>query len=360
MKGAGKALGLVSFLFLIIIFAVNFYYIDSFHDPSAKRVLLFSALYVTIPALFLPSVIWISDKVSLLKSIRNLLLHIVLSVIYVAMFVFLVQFIRSLVDGYFLFGEGLEIALSILRRQFLLSGSMAFLLYWGIAVLSGMQVYYREVSEVSERANKLESQLSSATLSTLKAQLKPHFLFNTLNMVDYLIHTDHKKAIDTLNKLEGLIKSTFDQHQPNSCTIEAEIIFLEKYLDIEKSRFQDRLSVQLEIDEDTEHIKIPCYLIQPLVENSVKHGVGKSLKKCTITIKSKLIGDFLSIEVFDDGNGSTKKCVEKVEWGIGLKNIEDRLKIYFGIGAFLEVKALPEGGFKSVIIIPKTKLKGND
>ncbi len=112
------------------------------------------------------------------------------------------------IDGFYMFSESFEYIITSLNRQFLVSGSLAFLSYWGIVVLSGLQVYFNEQAELTDRANQLEEKLSKATLSTLKAQLKPHFLFNTLNMVDFLIHTDHKKAIDTLSKLEDLIKST--------------------------------------------------------------------------------------------------------------------------------------------------------
>ena len=271
----------------------------------------------------------------------------------------MVQFLRLAIDGYFIFDETLETLVSILERQFLISGSMAFLVYWGIVVLSAMQRYYNDLAIITERANKLETQLSSATLSTLKAQFKPHFLFNTLNMIDFLIHTDHKKAIDTLDKLEGLIKSTFDQNQPDSCTIEAEIQFLEKYLEIEQSRFRERLSVILQIDERTKNFRIPCYLIQPLVENSIKHGVGQSIKNCTIKITSKLIGEFFSIEVSDNGSSSGvhKKKEEGVKRGVGLQNITDRLKIYYGDDTLLDIGYVKNGGFKSTILIPKKYFK---
>ncbi|GAB5407722.1 MAG: hypothetical protein BalsKO_00870 [Balneolaceae bacterium] len=202
----------------------------------------------------------------------------------------------------------------------------------------------------------LEEQLASATLSTLKAQLKPHFLFNTLNMVDFLIHTDQKKAIKTIEKLEDLIKTTFDKNQPNSCTVETELIFLKKYLDIEKERFQDRLRVNFNIDEEVSGIKIPCYLIQPLVENSIKHGVGKTLDRCTITIQAKMRGSFFTIKVSDNAKNGPRNTTQKIEKGVGLKNIEERIKIYFGVESFLDVGSSSNGNFKSAIVIPNKYL----
>lgn len=258
-----------------------------------------------------------------------------------------------------MFNESLYDILSMLRRQFLLIGSTSFLLYWGVSILTGVGKYYNKVSSLVDKTNALESQLSKATLSTLKAQLKPHFLFNTLNMVDFLIHTNPKKAVKTVTQLEDLIKSTFDQNRPNECTIKEEAIFLKKYLDIEKARFSDRLSVEFDIDEETKGIQIPCYLIQPLVENSIKHGVGKSIGECTISISSRFKGDFLIIEVTDNSDGIKKKP-EKANWSIGLRNIDERLKLYFGENAFLDLNGFENRGFKSSILIPKKYLTDYD
>ena len=230
---------------------------------------------------------------------------------------------------------------------------MSFLLYWGGVVLAGLQKVFHDSALSDKRSNELEIQLSNATLSTLKAQLKPHFLFNTLNMVDFLIHKDPKKAVNTLDKLEELIKSTFDQNQPNSCTLQLEMNFIEKYLEIEKERFQERLVVNLEIDEETKAYKIPCYLIQPLVENSIKHGVGKTMGVCTITIRTLLKGNFFIIQVSDNANAIKHKADEQVEKSVGLKNIESRIKIFFGPEAFLDVGYSGDGNFKSDIVIPK-------
>ena len=352
VEGSGRAVALVGGIFFITLLMVNLYFMDEFYEPTLYRVISRSIIVVVIPAAFLPAVIWLSLKISLFDSWVNIVLHVIFSLIYVCAFIVVLQSVLMISYGMSIFQESIESLLSVVQRQLLSSGSMAFLIYWGIVVLSGIQKYYKGIAELTERTNQLETQLSHATLSTLKAQLKPHFLFNTLNMVDFLIHTDAEKAIDTVDKLEDLIKSTFDQNQPNACTLKAEVIFLQKYLDIEKARFPDRLSVKLEIAPDTEEIRIPCYLIQPLVENSIKHGVGKTLRKCTITIRSKFKGEFLIIDVFDDGNGVTKKPLRE-NWSIGLRNIDERLKLYFGLEALLDVGIPADQGFRSSIIIPR-------
>ena len=357
VKGSGKAFVLIYSLYACIIFIVNFYFFDSFANPTVPKIIVYSFTYILIPIVFLFPVIWISEKVFLFKRPLNLIIHIFLSLIYVFAFVSSFQAIRLAIDGYLIFNESVETIVSLLRRQLLISGSMSFLLYWGIVVLSGLQKFYYDLDVAKNLSNKLEAQLSNATLSTLKAQLKPHFLFNTLNMVDFLIHTDPKKAVGTIDKLEHLIQSTFDKNQPNSCTIEAEMIFLKKYLDIEKDRFQERLILEFEVSREVGKIEIPCYLVQPLVENAIKHGVGKSLNQCIIQIKALFKGEFLVIEVNDNAHGFVQTGKKNVEKGIGLRNIEERIKIYFGEEAFLDVGSVKDGMFKSAIVIPKKYLK---
>ena len=354
-----KALILVSSTLFILMFIVNFQYRMEFYDTSVRYVVIRSLITFSIPVISFPLLIWFSEKVSLLEHWTSVIIHCFTSLLYVGICTFVVQFILLLIAGYYMFDEPFDAIISMLRRQFLLVGSTSFLLYWGISILTGVGTYYRRVSALADKTNELESQLSKATLSALKAQLKPHFLFNTLNMVDHLIHTNPKEAVKTITQLEDLIKTTFDQNRPNECTIKEEAVFLKKYLDIEKSRFSDRLSVEFDIHEETKDIQIPCYLIQPLVENSIKHGVGKSIEKCKILISSKFRGEFLIIEVSDNANG-TKKKPEKADWSIGLRNIDERLKLYYGKSAFLDLNAFEHDGFKSSILIPKKYIPDHD
>ena len=336
----------------VFTFIGNYRFRMNYYDTSIQYTFIRSLVTVLIPLTTFPGIMWISKKLSLFKHWKNIFLHILINGIYVIFCAFFVQYILLLIAGYNMFDESIESIIFMLRRQFVSSGSSSFLLYWGIAVIVAVEKYSNEVASLIDRTNALQSQLSKATLATLKAQLKPHFLFNTLNMVDFLIHTNPKKAVETVTKLEDLIKSTFDKNQPTTCTIKDEVIFLEKYLDIEKARFSDRLSIEFDIDESTQFIKIPCYLIQPLVENSIKHGVGKTIEKCSISISSKFKGEFLVIEVADNAKGFKKKP-EKDNWSIGLKNIDERIKLFFGKNAFLDLSTFELEGFKSTILIPK-------
>ncbi|MEQ9308140.1 MAG: histidine kinase [Balneolaceae bacterium] len=339
----------------IVTFIGNYNFRMSYYDHSIQYTFIRSLITVLIPVSTFPILMWVSKQFSILKHWKNVLLHLLLSIIYVLLCTIAVQFILLLIAGYYMFDESIEDIAYMLRRQFISTGSSSFLLYWGISIIVTVSRYYNDVSSLAEKTNALQSQLSSATLATLKAQLKPHFLFNTLNMVDFLIHTKPEKAVETVTKLEDLIKTTFDKTKPTSCTIKEEVIFLEKYLDIESARFSDRLSVIFNIDKSTQNIEIPCYLILPLVENSIKHGVGKTIDKCTISISSKFQGEFLVIEVKDDAKGFKKKP-ERANWSIGLKNIDERIKLFFGKKAFLDLSSFDLEGFKSTIHVPKKYL----
>ncbi|MCW9713845.1 histidine kinase [Aliifodinibius salicampi] len=261
-------------------------------------------------------------------------------------------------EGVFFFGMGYHQIESILVRQFFSIGSILFFTYWGLVVLLGLSKYYEELGNIKRKSNELESQLELASLSSLRAQIKPHFLFNTLSMVDQMISTDPDTAKKMVDKLEKLLKNTFDRSGPEQSSLKEEVDFIKKYLAIEAHRFHDRLQVVYSIAPETMNVQIPRYLLQPLVENSLVHGVAKTMKKCTIKIKSESRGDNVRIAVIDDGPGLRKRSQEK-DKGIGLKNVRERIRLYYGESAKLNLLSLESGGIISEILIPEKDLKAN-
>jgi LytS/YehU family sensor histidine kinase len=264
--------------------------------------------------------------------------------------------ILFILEGKNFLGLGFHSITDILTRQFFSVGSILFFSYWGIVVLLGLKKYYEEIEEAHRKSIDMQTQLEEVTLSSLQAQLKPHFLFNTLSMVDQMMTENPKNAIDIVDKLERLLRNTFDQQNAESCTVKEEINFLKKYLSIEESRFQDRLEVNYSTEKATEEVKIPRYLLQPLVENALKHGVSKSMETCTILIKSEFVDENLALSVENDGYQSRnhKKINNK---GIGLKNVEERIALYFGKEANLIIEYTDSGKFISKILIPEHDLK---
>ena len=182
---------------------------------------------------------------------------------------------------------------------------------------------------------------TEAQLSALRAQINPHFLFNALTTIGYLIQTSPEKAFSTLMQLtrllRGVLRSTED-----FCTLGEEIKLIENYLDIEKARFEERLTVKIEVPKDLEKMRVPSLILQPLVENAIKHGISENKNGGEVRISAKLQNEkgemFLKLSVFDSG---TSRKTEKItnSNGVGLKNIRDRLQSYYGKKANLTIES---------------------
>ena len=211
---------------------------------------------------------------------------------------------------------------------------------------------------MQRKANELESQLELATLSSLRAQLNPHFLFNTLSMVDQMVTHKPDIAIEVADKLGKLFKNTFERDSSESCTLKEEIAFIQKYLSIEKYRFDDRLEVSYEIAENTAAIHIPRYLLQPLVENAIVHGVSKRIDNCKVIIRSELSDWGLTIVVQNDIPRTRNQKVDETK-GIGISNVRERIALFFGSEASLVVSREPEE-FKASVNVPGKYLHRNN
>lgn len=352
------SLSYVGGLFLIL-FATTLIpslYFQSESDMELSFWFVRALLIAGTPILFLPVIYWISIKRPILQNWMNILLHVVLSIFFCFIFLLIFQLILFYIyqDKNFL-TLALESITNILTRQFFSVGTMLFFGYWGIVVLFGLKKYYEEVDEIQRKANEIQSQLEQATFSSLQAQLKPHFLFNTLSMVDQMLTENPTQAVTMVDKLEKLLRNTFDRNNSESCTIGEEINFLKKYLSIEESRFQDRLRVEYSISDATKNVMIPRYLLQPLVENAIVHGVSKSMNESVILIKSEFLADQLVLSVENSASNYRNSGRVKSN-GIGLKNVENRIQIYFGEDARLKVSSSKDEIFKCRILIPKMYL----
>lgn len=349
-----QVLAFVAALFGVL-FITSFLPALYFYLPNGASVLhltVRSALIGLTPILLLPFIYLFSVEKPIFDNANNIALHVILSLLLSFLSLLIFQLlIFFLLDRTFFFGIGYSQIESILVKQFFSIGSILFFTYLGLSVLLGLNKYYRELGQIKKRSNELESQLEAATLSSLRAQLKPHFLFNTLSMVDQMIATAPDTAIKMVDKLEKLLQTTFDRSRSESCTLKEEISFIRKYLAIETHRFDDRLEVQYNISPATAMIMVPRYLLQPLVENALVHGVGRSMEKCIIRISSKFEGGRLLITIEDSGPGMRAQHKKSAK-GIGIKNVRKRLELYYGKSASLKVGSGADSGFKSQISIP--------
>ena len=205
---------------------------------------------------------------------------------------------------------------------------------------------------------QLNSQLSSAQLNALRLQLQPHFLFNTLNTISSLIDFDKKQAQKIISQLGNLLRFVLEQNKEAQVALRDEVAFIKNYLNIEQVRFQDRLSITYDIAQDTLDAQIPSLILQPLVENAIKHGFSNQSGEGHIQVRSYLEKEQVHLLVSDDGNGSTLPSSDLLSKGIGLKNVQERLKLIYPETAMMKITTKPGEGFVAHISLPLQKKKG--
>jgi two-component sensor histidine kinase len=220
-----------------------------------------------------------------------------------------------------------------------------------LAVAHGIH-YYREYRNRDLIASRLEAQLAQAQLQVLRMQLHPHFLFNTLNTISALVHKDARAADHMLTLLGDLLRDSFEKLGAQEVALKQEIDFLDRYLEIEKTRFQDRLMVKKEIEPETLDALVPNLILQPLVENAIRHGIARRSGAGRIEISSWLENGNLAVRIRDDGPGLANEADVAVRGGVGLANSQARLEQLYGGAQRLELANRPEGGLDVTLAIP--------
>jgi sensor histidine kinase YesM len=227
------------------------------------------------------------------------------------------------------------------------------LVYGVILSVSHALDYYRKYHERTVQTLELEKHLTEARLQALLHQLKPHFLFNTLNGIASLMHTDVDAADRMLVRLSELLRITMSHTGAPQTTLREETAFLERYLDIEKIRFRNRLEVKFAIDEDAMDAQVPSLILQPMVENAMRHGVEPHARMGRIELRGARQGDTLVLTVSDNGAGIPAGGPKRE--GIGVANTRARLVELYGDRQKFELVNGPEGGLCVRITIPFSK-----
>jgi len=209
-----------------------------------------------------------------------------------------------------------------------------FLAFWGTVVVAHAYEYYRQVQIGRTRASELSAQLAQAQLAALRMQIHPHFLFNTLNSIAALLHKDVEAADRMIARLSDFLRATLNSSDKPVVTLAEEIDFLRTYLEIEKIRFQDRLIVEIQVDDAAMDAQVPNLILQPLVENAIRHGVGRSKLAGRLLIHAERSGDRLEVRIEDNGPGLDPKQQPESDGGqvdgIGLVNTRNRLAKFYG------------------------------
>ena len=197
---------------------------------------------------------------------------------------------------------------------------------------------------------ELQRQLSAAQLKALPMQLEPHFRFNTLNAITTLMELGRQpQAAEMLGHLNVILKRTLERSIPEKIPLSQELEIVESYLAIEQVRFADRLHVDIKVDPAALHSLVPCFLLQPIVENAIRHGIANSEAAGTVVTSARREGGRVYISVRDTGQSSSTGLSGT---GIGLKNTRERLAYFYPEQHLLHAGPLPSGGFEVEIEVP--------
>ncbi len=223
--------------------------------------------------------------------------------------------------------------------------------FWVVVAMAHGLQFYQRAKNRERREIELESLLVEARLQALRTQLNPHFLFNTLNSIASLVYDDPRAADEMIGSLSDLLRLALGASDRQEVTLREELHFLDQYLRIEQARFGERLRVEREIEPDALDAIVPILILQPLVENAVKHGIEKQLAPGVVQIAAKRSGGALHLQVTDNGRGAANGD-GKLNEGVGLGNTRARLRGLYGERGSLKLYAPDEGGFSVAVQIP--------
>jgi two-component system, LytTR family, sensor kinase len=223
-----------------------------------------------------------------------------------------------------------------------------FLYYWLILGIQAAFIYQRMYREQRVTAAELQGRLTEARLDALRLQLHPHFLFNTLNAISAFVPVDPERAQRMIVRLGDLLRRTLSESSSAELSLKQELELLEPYLEIQRIRFGERLSLELEVPNGTADALIPVLMLQPLVENAVEHGVGRTAGPARVRLSARRTGNRLRLEISDNGPGPLAGGRD----GVGLANTRARLSGLYGDAHRFELHPLEAGGTLVAIELP--------
>ena len=224
--------------------------------------------------------------------------------------------------------------------------------YIPIVLVAYVVAYYSTLKNRERHTAQIESQLTRAKLQTLKSQLQPHFLFNTMHSISGLMFTDVRAADTMMARLSELLRMSLEDGAEQITTLNRELEFVNGYLEIEKMRFGERLTASFDISPDTLDAQFPHLLLQPLVENAVQHGIAKLSSKGEVTISSRLDEQDLWVVISDNGPGFDGVRDSVLNLGLGIRASRERLQTLYGNNQSLRFRARQRGGTEVTIRIP--------
>lgn len=319
-------------------------------EPPLGTLIVLNGSYWYLWALFTPAIVWLSQHFRLERPgiVRAAAIHlpsvVTFSLAHIALMATVQWWLATAARQPFPWWTEVQ-------RSAFQNFEWEMMTYWAIAGLSHAILYYREARERAIRTAQLETKLIEAQMRTLQQQLQPHFLFNTLHAISALMHRDVDAADRTLIRLSDLLRMTLENLGERQVPLKAELDFLTKYLEIEQTRFADRLTVRFDVQPEALDVLVPTLLVQPLVENAIKHGISKKKGPGHICITARAAHDKLCIEVRDDGVGLSDTALNALQKGIGVSTTRARLQHQYGADYRFEFHPLAQG-LAVVVAVP--------
>ena len=358
LRNALAVFGVFSFLAVLttIHFAIFLNSIDHERGDAFSYYKIFSfMLEWYVWALVIPIIYWLFRHFPIRADhlISDILVNFIVGVLFISGKIFLDAAI-SFWFSTFPYDENsyIERVLGLLLTPHIYS---VLILYSAILSVMYSLEYYKRFHERERVSAKLETDLAESQMLLLKKQIQPHFLFNTLNAISSLIYQDTHKADEMIVLLSDLLRYTLSNLEVNEIPLKEELQYLKKYLDIEKIRFEDHLTIEKQIAPDTLDITVPTMLLQPLVENAIRHGIAKRAAPGKISIQTYHDTEFLHILVQDDGPGLSSAQRQNLQEGIGLANVRQRIQKLYGYPNGYVLTEAPGGGLCVEVRIPLKK-----
>jgi two-component system, LytTR family, sensor kinase len=300
-------------------------------------------------ALWMPAIFWLGRRFPFDRREwkRALAVHVPASIVITSLHLLMVATWRFYLQGV---RGGDPVWVTTVADAFFRSVDQELPVYWALVGLQHALDYSRQAREREVRAARLEARLIESQLQALQQQLHPHFLFNTLHAISTLVHRDPDKADLMIERLSDLLRITLRKVGVQEVELAEELEYLRAYLDIEQVHFGSRLRVEYRIDAAAMDVLVPTLILQPLVENAIRHGLEPMARPGTLGIEAQAEGDTLWLRILDDGAGFAPNW-QRTE-GVGLANTRSRLERLYGQQAALTIRDNPGGGVVIDIHIP--------
>jgi signal transduction histidine kinase len=332
--------------------AYNYVALTSEHKQPLGILVLLNLTYWWSWAVLVPGVLWLTRQYRFERGTwrRATAVHLVGVAVFTAAHVLLAESAHGVITTQ-LADKPFDWWMHV-RDRYFLAFDWEMMTYWALVAFVHALDYHRESQERELAAAQLQTQLAEAQLEALQRQLHPHFLFNTLNTISALMHRDVNAADEMLVQLSDLLRLTLDRVGTQQVPLKDEIDFLWKYLEIEQTRFGDRLQVHVNVEPEVLDAPVPNLILQPLVENALRHGIGPRVGGGRVDVSARQADGNLIMAVRDNGVGLSADKLDALHSGVGLSNTRSRLENLYGNRHRFEFQTPSGGGLLVTIVIP--------